>query len=77
MKNRRQNFTGASASPPSEDPVRQRRPMSSDNLPGAQRGVVARGVVAQIERAIAEHPVLSVSIGLCAGVALGWLIKRR
>lgn len=72
MKNRMKDFTGTAASPPSEDSGRRRRAALSGNAPGSQRGAVA-----QIERAIAEHPVLAVSIGLCAGVALGWLIKRR
>ena len=47
---------------------------------GSQPHASATGtsnVVQQLERGISRHPVLAVSLGLCAGVALGWLIKRR
>jgi ElaB/YqjD/DUF883 family membrane-anchored ribosome-binding protein len=30
-----------------------------------------------VEKAIANHPVMGIGAGLCLGVLLGWLVKRR
>ncbi len=34
-------------------------------------------VVAKLEKFIADNPLLAIGAGVCAGVTVGWLIKRR
>ena len=71
MRNRIEQFSQSptsgkerSASSPEE---------SSSNFPDTTPGEVMR----QLEVGVRRHPVLAVSLGLCAGDVLGWLIERR
>lgn len=72
MKNRIKDFAGASTAQAAPESGSHASDSASKNSM-----LDHRALLAQVERTISEHPVLSVSIGMCAGVALGWLIKRR
>jgi len=71
MRNRIEQFTPLSTSGTGQAASSSEE--SSSSFPEINPGEVMR----QLEVGVRRHPVLAVSLGLCAGAVLGWLIKRR